>query len=172
MDGASLDYGLGHCPIEFGIGFGTVYPDLGGLLGHGGLGARPDDVVDAEIIGVDSFGACVQVHDGRETWLVYTEIIQPGAVLTEFIAVVLVLCRGVNIAKKNGNSLLAIEEAPQFGAAGGVGFFTEHSAQRYKKFTRLCYLCIYYEKTLIPLYTDGPDGHPFRSSGSIPSQGK
>ena len=64
---------------------------LFGTAGHQGLRSHPDDVVEVYIVAEDNLFSALHIDDGRHVWLIYTEIVKPGAVLTEGVLVVTVV---------------------------------------------------------------------------------
>ena len=129
MDLPALHYGLAYRPVQLGIGLGAGDAHARGLLGHGGLRPGPDDIVDAEVIGVDGFLSAFEIQHGRETGLVDPEIVEPGAVLAELVAVVFVLGRGLYVADEYGQARFAFEEGLEGGPACGIGFFAKHTTK-------------------------------------------
>ena len=71
------------------------------------LRTHPDDVPDFHIVRENLLITIVQVNDSREQRFIYAEEIQPGAVLTEFVTVVFILCGGLCIAYEQRNTSLA-----------------------------------------------------------------
>ena len=110
----------------------------GGLLNACGIrerthrrhGTHPDYVVYAEVVGIESLFAALEVQGRRETRFVDAEEIQPGAVLTPFIAVIPVLRRRLDIAEEKDYTLLAAHLFKQRPAARDIYFLSEHIAQR------------------------------------------
>ena len=110
VDGTSLDNGLGYGPIEFRVGSAMRHTHEGGLFCHRRLGAHPDYVIDADIIGINGLRTGVQIENCGKSRFVDPEIIEPGAVLAEFITIVFVLGRSLDIADENGNTLFAFQK--------------------------------------------------------------
>ena len=69
-----------------------------GLIGYGGHGAGPDDVVDVDIVGEEIVFAIVAVEHAYEVGMLKAEEIEEGAVLAESIGVVGVVEWGFVIA--------------------------------------------------------------------------
>ena len=92
------------------------------------LRAHPDDVIDLHIVGEEFLLAALEVDNRRHPRLVEAPEIQPRAVLAEFVTVVLILGRRLDIADKQQEAgLSGSADALSKGAAtGDVGFFWEH----------------------------------------------
>ena len=75
-----------------------LHSTLCGQARNRGHRPHPDDVVEAEVVGVDDFLPTLEVNGRGKARLVNAEEIQPGAVLAPLVAIVPVLCGRVHIA--------------------------------------------------------------------------
>ena len=98
-----------------------------GERGYSRHRSRPDYVIHAIIISVDGFTAVVKVYHGSKSRFLQTEEIQPVAVLTPFVAVILVLRRALNIADEKQHTALPFHFFRQCPAPADIYIFTEHS---------------------------------------------
>ena len=115
-------------------------PDVGNTYGSGhlaqrGLGTRPDDVVDGQLIAEDDFAVLIDVDDGGQSGVVEAEEIKERGVLTETVGVVGIIHRCLVVAEEEQQA--AAHVALQLGAATDIGFFLHRFAisrlQRYKE---------------------------------------
>ena len=71
-----------------------------------GLGAAPYDIIYVNVVGIYGLRGAVKVDYGCIALKVYSEIIEPGAVLPEGICIVTVLGGCIDIAYENGYATL------------------------------------------------------------------
>ena len=120
--------GGGDCLRECGCRSGCVSAGVCGPGGYGRLRAHPDDVVDCEIVRIYGCLCFVKVDYGTVERLVDSEIIDPGAFLTPFVAVVPILCGSFRIANEKRYSTAALRGGLRHffyesGASSRVDFF-------------------------------------------------
>ena len=102
--GDSLLYGFAYVHVRSGGGDSYAL----GLGFYGRLGSHPDDVPDLHVVGVDRLLSGFNVDGCSEARIVKTEVVQPGAVLPPFVAVVLVLGRGLYVSDEENYSFAAL----------------------------------------------------------------
>ena len=128
MDRPSALKCQGHGIFHGRIGRGVGDTHGIGLGTDTGLRAHPDDIVNIHIIGKEGFRTGVDVQDGGHQGLIQAPVIEPGAVLTPFVAVVLVLGRSFGVSyEKNDAALTGFPHLfGQFGATTNVYLFCKH----------------------------------------------
>ena len=108
MHAAAEGTGAGDCVVQCAVRRAVGYADAGRDRGHRRHRAHPDDVVDVDIISEDGLLAAVQVDDCRIARLIDAEIIQPAAVLAEFVTIVPVLGGRIDVADENGYTVRSL----------------------------------------------------------------
>ena len=100
----------------------------GSFRRDGRLRAHPDDVPDLHIVRIDGLFAALDVEDCGVLGIIQPEIIKPGTILTPFVAVVLVLCRGFDVADEKDDSFLALGShlRQKRTTAADINFFCKH----------------------------------------------
>ena len=123
--------------LQLAVRGGSRHADPLRFRGDGRLRAHPDDVPDLHIVGEEGLRSGIDVQHGGHHRLVEAHIIQPGAVLAELIAIVLVLGRRLGIADEQDHPALPGLPHPgeQRLPPADIDLFCEHSifvfVQRY-----------------------------------------
>ena len=112
-----------------GIGSDRLHSALLGETRYRRHRPHPDDVVQTEVVGIDDFLAGLQVYGRGKTGFIDAEEIQPGAVLTPFVAIVPVLGGRIHITKHKDHSLAALHLLHQRSAPCDIYFFLKHTRQ-------------------------------------------
>ena len=103
----------------------------------GGHGAHPDDIVEAEVVGIDRLLPRLQVDRGREARLVDAEEIEPVTVLAPFVAVVSVLGGRFHIPEEEGDAPLSFHALQQLLTTRDIDLFFKHSKDKDSNFPRI-----------------------------------
>ena len=93
-----------------------------------GLRPHPDDIANLHIVCKDGLFSALQIQHGAVERLIQSEEIQPGRILTPFIAVVLIRCRGLGVSQEKDDALFSGSHqiGHQTGPAGLIDFFCKH----------------------------------------------
>ena len=59
-----------------------------GLFSQRGLGTRPDDIVDGQLVAKHNLAVFIDIDDSRQTRIIESEEIEEGRVLTEAVGIV------------------------------------------------------------------------------------
>ena len=128
MHRAAGPQGLRHHRVQFPVRDRPSDPDRFGPRQNRGLRSHPDDIANLYIVCKERLFTAFQIQNGSVKRLVQTEEIQPGRILTPFIAVILILCRRFGVAQEKDDSFFSgghhIRE--QTGPAGDIDFFCKH----------------------------------------------
>lgn len=93
--GDRLSYHL----FQFGERAALRHSDLCGQLLHAGLGSHPDNVVHIHIVTEKAFLVAVCIDDTRKSGMRMAEEIDERTVLTKFIRIVRIICRGFVVSQ-------------------------------------------------------------------------